>query len=307
MKVYEPALQLLISNSGLLVTREQFMSAILRFAPSSWVDDDFEPKTYHQEAHEEMLRVTSQSKVLLSDSFSDNMPAGTLAYHRIRGIILSDSRWTFSSKDFELNLLAAEANENIFGHFIHISSGGGEAWYLDRVSETLSSLKKPVYTLIDQVCASAAYYIGCHGSVVAALTQNDCIGSIGTMVYAMDFTPYYKKLGINFIEEYATKSTLKNKKHNDLLAGKPDQYIEEELDPLQVQFEKVVRASRSALANLPEDHPVFAGETYSAILAVENGLIDKIVTLPEALEAAAKAGEQWAKQQKQKKAISFIH
>jgi len=86
----------------------------------------------------------------------------------------------------------------------------------------------------------------------------------------------FEKWGVKFIEEYATDSDLKNKKYTDLMRGKPDQFIKEELDPMRDKFVEDVRLGRSSIAKLPEDHPVLRGETFYANKSIENGLIDII-------------------------------
>ncbi len=235
---------------------------------------------------------------------SDELPEGTIAYHRVKGTILSESYYWFSTKQFEQDLLTADSNPNIAVHFVHINSGGGEAWYLDRLSETMRSLSKPTYVLFEKVGGSAAYYIGCHGSTVKALTKNDSIGCIGTMVSFYDFEGYYKNLGIKKIEEYASKSDLKNKKYRNLRDDKPAQYIEEELDPLCEQFIAEIKLCRPMLTKLPEDDPVFRGETFDAITAGQKGLIDGISTLPEAISEAYMLGQEWLTNQNTQKLIS---
>jgi ClpP class serine protease len=243
----------------------------------------------------EIEKTSEADECLTTEYDSLELPEGSLAYHRIFGPILSDSRWWFSSIQFERDLLAAEANAQIAAHFVHINSGGGEAYYLDRVAETLRSCTKPIYVFIKKICASAAYYIGCHGGVVKANTQNDIIGCIGTMVSFWDLDPYFKSLGFNLIEEYASRSKLKNKRSNDLISGKPDEFRKEELDPLCEQFIADVQASRSVIGRLPMDHPILQGETYRAELAQSSdlGLIDGIITLPEAIKEAHTLGQNY--------------
>ena len=314
-------LQLLLSPAHkLLCTQEEFVAAIISCFPVaaqksfadivSTISKGFysEPLTYRDSVKKELQAVSRQSEISVTDDFgSDTLDPDSLAYHRIKGMILSDTRYGFSTKQFAEDLLTADANPHISCHFLHITSGGGEAWYLDRVSEILRTLDKPVYTLIEKVFASAAYYIGCHGVQVKAVTQNDTIGSIGTMVSFYDIRPYLESLGLKYIEEYASKSRLKNKKFNDLVAGKPEQYIKEELDPLQVQFEAEVRRSRSALAALDPEHPVFLGESFDAVHSVENGLVDGIVTMPEAMNEAYGLGREWSRKNKMRhQAYSFI-
>lgn len=208
-------------------------------------------------------------------------------YHPIAGMILSHPsfyydwgygwREMFSTTGFLNNLKAADALPNVLAHFLHINSGGGIAWLLDVAAAAMRECKKPIYAFIEYQCCSAAYYLASQATVIKAFTRNDTIGSIGTMISGINLDGYYEQLGIKVVEAYATRSDLKNKKENDLLDGKPEEFITTRLDPLQQQFETNVRAARPALNDLPDDHPVFRGETYFASEAVEFDLIDGIL------------------------------
>lgn len=306
-------IQLLTSpQARLLITHDEYIAALLAYFPlgnqsiSTPLD---EPRTYKEYVADEVLSITAGLSIPITIDYSSNeIEPGTLAYHRIKGLITADSWWYFSSKQFEQDLLQAEENPNITCHFLHISSGGGEAWYLDRLSETMRSLSKPIYCFVEKVCGSAAYYIGCHGSVMKALTQNDIIGCIGSMIGFWDIDPYFEALGFRKIEEYACISDLKNKKYNDLKSGKPEQYIAEELDPLAEQFREEVRISRQQLTSLDLDHPTLRGETFDATHAVEVGLIDGVITFNEALAEAHELGEKWhkARNQQRNRILSLI-
>jgi ClpP class serine protease len=311
MNYRRDVLRLLISrNSPLLITEEEYRGAFLPFLP---LPGDNLPldgeEEYRAQVSKECRSISAATGISVTDDYaSEDIPPLSLAYYRIRGLITSSSRWYFSTRDFEKNLLLAESNPAVSCHFVHITSGGGEAWYLDRLSQTIRSLSKPFYVLIDQACASAAYYIGCHGTVVKALTQNDTIGCIGTMVSFWNADPYFEALGFRKIEEFATRSDLKNKKYRDLCNGKPSQYIKEELDPIQKQFEETVLSHRKKIAALKEDHPVLRGETFMSQEAVNVGLIDGLCTFPQALEEAFLFGEahQKEKNRQRNRALSLI-
>jgi ClpP class serine protease len=258
----------------------------------------YEEKPYEDKAKahlkELQLRLSESEgtkQITLSANFkADNLPANSIAYHQVFGIITADSRWYFSSKRLERDLLSAEANPTFIVHFLHINSPGGEAWYLDRLSETMRNLQKPIFVLIENLCASAGYYIACHGKQIHALTQNDTIGCIGTMVDFYDFEGYLTQLGIKRIKAKAHRSDLKNKKYEDLKNGKPEQFITEELDPLAQQFISEVCQCRPQLKSLPDDDPVFRGETFATETATQKGLIDGTCTLPDALLKAHRLG-----------------
>lgn len=229
----------------------------------------------------------------------------SMAYFYVKGCIVSElSRWDFSSRQFEHDIVKADENPNIICHFLHIDSGGGDAYYLDRVAETLGKISKPIYVLCDSVMCSAAYYIGCHGTKVCALTQNDVVGSIGTMISFWDTSGFFEEMGFKKIEAYSSHSDLKNKKTNDLINGKPDPFIKEVLDPYAEQFLAVIKAARPVLNDLPEDDPVFRGETFSATIAKEKGLIDDIVTFSEAISEAYEMGINWEQSQPARSKIS---
>lgn len=106
--------------------------------------------TYYQyETHEALQLICSKisqrddtKEVQLTDEFdSPSLTDGTIAYHRVFGVVTANSYWYFSSKQMEQDIVAAENNPQISAHLLHINSPGGEAWYMDRLSETLRNAK----------------------------------------------------------------------------------------------------------------------------------------------------------------------
>ena len=297
--------QLLLGNIRQLhITADGFATAMMEAFPLSTPSSFFfnpKPPTY-QELSEKVLatlqkelKVTAETKDIniTSEYGSQDLPLGSIAYHRIWGFITSSSYWYFSSKQFEKDLLEADSNPAIHCHFLHVNSPGGEAWYLDRLSETMKSLSKPIVALVEYNNSSAAYHITCHSDFIATLTSYDHHGCIGTMMSTYDFSGYYEKLGIKQIVVKATKSDLKNKVYDDLIKGKPEQYIEEELDPLTTGFINTVKSGRPQLAKLEDDDPVFRGETYLTDMAIEKGLIDAKMSFVEAILKADEFGKNF--------------
>lgn len=275
----------------------------------------FETKTYDQRTREAFEKIkqmidravarqqTDSPLSLVGYDFdSPELPDNSVAYHRVWGLITASSRYYFSSKQLEADLLAADANPQITSHLLHVNSPGGEAYYLDRLDETMRSLQKPVVTLYEQAC-SAAYNIACHGQRVYATTAFDFVGCIGTMTSFYDFKQYYESLGIKLIEAKATKSDLKNKVFDNLKDGKPKQYIEEVLDPLNDSFLSTVRSQRKRLAGLDDDAPVLRGETFFTKAALEIGLADGQSTLLDVAMEASDLGRKWSDVNKQKNSI----
>lgn len=257
-------------------------------------------KTYQERTHSHLESISnlmkqedSTKQVTLTDDFdSEELPEGSIAYHRIFGLITAGSRWYFSSKQLEKDLQEAEGNPSITAHLMHVNSPGGEAWYLDRLAETLQNCRKPILAIYEN-CTSAAYHIACHAQRIYANTKFDFVGCIGTMTSFYDFEEYYKQLGIKKVEAKATQSDLKNKMLDDLCDGKPKQYIERVLNPLNDNFIATVKSQRKQLAQLGNDTPVLRGETYYTEDAIQIGLCDGQRTLIEAIAECAAMGKKY--------------
>lgn len=256
---------------------------------------------YQLETHQALRVISSQmsqqsdtKEVNLTDEYaSPELKEGTIAYHRVFGVVTADSHYLFSSRQLEMDIMAAEDNPSISAHLLHINSPGGEAWYMDRLSETLRQAKKPIIAIYECYCCSAAYYIGCHAQKLYATTDHDFVGCIGTMCSFYDFEPYFEKLGIKKVVAKATLSQRKNKVFDDLAAGKPEEYIKNVLDPMNDKFLSEVKAMRPKLAKLDEEAPVLQGESYYTAPAEEIGLVDGKRTLIEAIIEAAQQGDAY--------------
>jgi ClpP class serine protease len=256
-------------------------------------DEEHKIPSYNDMTNGMAKKLSQAVNINVTDEYNSNqIPLDSIAFYRIDGLILAEeSYWTFSSKQFRADLLSSESNPNVIAHFILVNSGGGEAWFLDVVAETMKNLTKPVVALYENVAASAAIYLTIYADRIYAATPNETIGSIGTMVSFLDIIGIFEKFGGKYYEEYANQSDLKNKKFNDLLDGKPEQYIKEELDPLAQQFIDAVAEARPAAGKLDkEKHPLFRGETFATKESIALGLIDGQMLMEEAIIEAYNLG-----------------
>lgn len=286
--------QILLSRPIMLITSEGFASLL---ADAFSENEDDEKAVCYNEASRQLCetmaaQIAEDNPVSITTEYaSEEIPEGSIAYFPIMGTITSDSCWYFSSKRFEKELLAADQNPHITAHFLHVSSPGGEAFYLDRLSQTVNALAKPVVVYAEKVCASAAYLIACHADKVLAATGYDKIGSIGTAAHLVNDDGVMEKWGYKTYTYHASASDLKNKVTDDALDGKGEEYIRRFLDPLNDMFLAEVRANRPQLAQLPDDSPVFRGEVFLTPEAVELGLVDAQATFAEAVAQCVQLGK----------------
>lgn len=283
------------------IGHQELLAELLPFIQSNGVQSFFfDLPTYKDETDKVVDELQQQDIVPLTNDYEDEeLEQPSVAYYRIKGTIMGESRWWFSSKQFEKDLRAADENPMIVAHFIHTNSGGGDAWYNDKVAETMKSLQKPVISFTERVMASAALFQNAYANKRFVSTEFDTIGSIGTMISYLDIIPYFEKMGAKWVEEYASESTEKNKRVRLLDKGKPERMIEEVLDPLRNNFAATMRDAIPALAKLPEEDKIMQGTTVFSEEAIQYGLIDGISTMEETLQLAYDMGMKRYNDQKQ--------
>lgn len=175
---------------------------------------------------------------------------------------------------------AYDRDTNCIGIVLDIDSGGGQVSGTAELYDIIRASSTHIETYTDGNLCSAAYYIASGTKKITANKRADKIGSIGVMTYFIDLEGYYKSIGANVIEEYATKSTNKNKAIRELQNGNPELWIKEELDPIAEEFITDVKAQRKEIKE-----EVFTGSTYSPSNAQSMGLIDNLGTLKEVVNS----------------------
>ena len=263
-----------------------------------------QPKTIKEVSKEQADILSQRTGFKLSIDYSDQEQNEALAYYFAYGTLMYDDYpWYFNTKSFLNNFKSAEANPSIIAHFMHINSGGGLAYFLDVVHREVSNRQKPLVVQCEMNMCSAALYLGSPANKLNCTTQNDIVGSIGTMISFWDLKPYFEKAGFKWHEHYAEQSDFKNKRFNDLLDGNPDDFIKYELNPLAEQFIANIKLSRPEATG----EELFRGQTYSASEALDMKLIDAIQPITESIAQAYTLGKDYAEKQKiQNNIKSFI-
>lgn len=222
------------------------------------------------------------------DYSNEELPHASVAFYLIDDLITFNHTWYFSTRQFVENFNAAEKNPRITSHLILCNSGGGQAYYLDIVSNTLKNAIKPKFCQIEESCASAAYYM-CANMQLYASTNFDTVGSIGVMLSGLDLIPYFEKMGAKYYEIYADASSQKNYQSRELKTGNERPIIDEVLNPYCDSFVAAMQSARPSLAKLPETEGVFNGKILLGSKALDLQMVDGIqsfdITLLQAVEA----------------------
>jgi ClpP class serine protease len=173
-------------------------------------------------------------------------------------------------------ILRCANNSRIKGVGVVMDSGGGQSKAMFAVDDAIQEARKlkGVGCFIDDNAYSAAAGIASSCDFIIANNVNANIGSYGTYATIVDYSEYYKKLGINIIEVYATLSNDKNQPFIQAING-DDTLLKAIIDKLNESFLSMVETNRgsSLKANRTEWG---TGKEFYANEALEMGLIDDI-------------------------------
>ena len=170
-----------------------------------------------------------------------------------------------------------------------INSPGGSPVQAGIINDEIIRLKalhkKPVYAVVEETCASAAYYIAV-GADKIFVDKASVVGSIGVLVDGFGFTGLMDKIGV----ERRLMTAGENKGFMDPFSPQTEQqrvFAQAMLDQIHQQFIAVVKAGRGD--RLKETPETFSGLFWTGQQAVEMGLADQLGNLDYVAREVVKA------------------
>ena len=158
---------------------------------------------------------------------------------------------------------------------LRINSPGGSPVQAGIVYDEIKRLKKqydkPVYAVVEEMCASGAYYIAAAADEIF-VDKASVVGSIGVLMDGFGFTGLMDKVGV----ERRLMTAGENKGMLDPFSPvTPRQraYAQAMLDQIHQQFIAVVREGRGK--RLKETPEIFSGLFWNGEQAVKLGLADR--------------------------------
>ena len=172
-----------------------------------------------------------------------------------------------------------------------INSPGGSPVQAGIINDELRRLKakhsKPLYAVVEESCASAAYYIAVAADQIF-VDKASIVGSIGVLMDGFGFTGLMDKLGV----ERRLMTAGANKGFLDPFSpqsGAQQAHAQTMLNQIHQQFIDVVKAGRGT--RLKETPETFSGLFWSGAQAVELGLADRLGNLDFVAREIVKAEE----------------
>jgi protease-4 len=177
------------------------------------------------------------------------------------------------------------------GVVLLIDSPGGSPVQAGIINDEIVRLKakynKPIYAVVEETCASAAYYIAAATDKIY-VDKASIVGSIGVLMDGFGFTGLMDKLGV----ERRLLTAGQNKGFMDPFSPQTETqrvFAQTMLDQIHQQFIAAVKAGRGA--RLKETPETFSGLFWTGQQAVEMGLADELASLDHVAREVIKAEE----------------
>ena len=188
-------------------------------------------------------------------------------------------------------LRSAMEDNSAKGVILLINSPGGSPVQAGIINDEIHRLKakykKPVYAVVEESCASAAYYIAVAADRIY-VDKASIVGSIGVLMDGFGFTGLMDKLGI----ERRLLTAGENKGFLDPFSPQTEKqraYAQQMLDQIHQQFIDAVKAGRGT--RLKETPEMFSGLFWTGQQSVQLGLADQLGNVDYVAREVIKAKE----------------
>jgi len=201
-----------------------------------------------------------------------------------------DSGGLASAEKINNALNHAFRDKNTAGVILSINSPGGSPVQAGMINDEIRRLRRefpqtPLYVVVEEMCASAAYYIAAASDQVF-VDKASIVGSIGVIMNSFGFTGIMDKVGV----ERRVQSAGRNKSIGDPflpVSAEQKEHIQSMLDEIHQQFIKVVREGRGK--RLRETNDMFTGLFWSGSRSIDLGLADGLGTVDSVARDVVKA------------------
>lgn len=175
------------------------------------------------------------------------------------------------------SLRDAYDNKGTKGIILRINSPGGSPVQAGIINDEIKRQRKlhpkiPVYAVVEDVCASGAYYVAVAADKIY-VDKASIVGSIGVLMDGYGFTESMKKVGV----ERRLMTAGENKAMLDPFSPinpKHQVLVQSMLNEIHEQFKTVVRQGRGA--RLKEAPETFSGLFWSGEQSIKIGLADAV-------------------------------
>ena len=212
-----------------------------------------------------------------------------VAIVRVEGIIVSEDEVTAGAPSGVImdELERAAADPTVKAIILRVDSPGGTVTGSAQIHEAILELEKPVVASMGGTAASGGYYVSAPTDYIIA-RPDTTTGSIGVIYTLFNAEELMNELGIDV-------TTITSGPNKDLgsiweeLTPEQQEILETLVDESYDQFVQIVTDGRPDLS-VEEVRELADGRIYSGRQALDNGLVDELGNLDDAIAKAAELG-----------------
>ncbi len=225
--------------------------------------------------------------IYTSESVVSSVSAPHTAMVEIKGEIASGAE--ANAQSVITSLRSAFEDSGAQAVVLLINSPGGSPVQAGIINDEITRLRqlhdKPVYAVVEETCASAAYYIAAAADSIY-VDKASLIGSIGVLMNGFGFTGLMEKIGV----ERRLLIAGENKAMLDPFSPQDEEqqaYVQAMLTQIHNQFIEVVIKGRGS--RLKQNEDTFSGLIWSGQQSIELGLADGLGSLDYVAREIVKA------------------
>lgn len=257
--------------------------------------DSFSLKYYSDEVISKKIDMNRLGQESEYNPFSE-IPEGSVIIIPITGLMQKYNGWTpdwryVIGMDYYAELIRyASKCSNVSGIVLKINSPGGTNTSLIQLESALRERTKPCVALIDGVAMSAGYYIASFADLILAENPMSQVGSIGAMGQLIDNSKALENAGLKKVIIYPPESSWKNKTYDKALSGDTELLISEDLTPLAIHFQNIIKKNRKKLDTSVDG--ILEGREFYADAAIKHKLLDGYGNISDAVDYINKVNDE---------------
>jgi protease-4 len=189
-------------------------------------------------------------------------------------------------------------NKDVKAVVFRVNSPGGSAYASEQIWHALTELKKvkPVIVSMGDVAASGGYYISCAADMIVA-EPTTLTGSIGVFGLIPEGEELHRKLGLTFDGVTTNKhSGMEASSNIPFLSAAVKPYNDEECRMMQAFVNRtydvfLTRCADGRSTTREAIDAIGQGRVWTGSQAVQNGLVDRLGNLDDAIKIAAERAQ----------------
>lgn len=215
---------------------------------------------------------------------------GSVAIIKATGSLMKQASSMGGTSTIQLrrDIRAAAGDKDVSAILLAIDSPGGTVAGTSDLAADVAAARqrKPVWAHIDDLGASAAYWIASQADAIFANSPTALVGSIGTIMTVYDLSKNAEKEGVRAMV-FATGPLKGAGTPGTEITDEQAAYFQSMVEESQQYFDAAVKTGRGLSSS--ELQSVKTGGVFSAVTAKSLKLIDGIRALDDTIEAIAKA------------------